>query len=127
MGAAILIVDDDAINRKLLRVTLSAFGFEVTEAENGRQAVELAIDTTPALILMDIQMPVLNGIEALRMLKTEPAAHKIPVVALTAYAMEGDKDKFLAEGFDAFLSKPIDIDETIETINRCIRDRLQQE
>ncbi|HCC68359.1 MAG TPA: hypothetical protein DEP99_00510 [Nitrospiraceae bacterium] len=109
MGKKILIVEDDEKNLKLMRVILKNAGYETIEAENGEKGVKLAKENIPSLILMDIQMPVMDGIEALRILKTDPLTKDIPVIAFTSYTMKGNKERFLEEGFDGYLSKPIDV------------------
>lgn len=104
----ILIVDDHAGNLKLLRVLLSGEGFEVKTALSVSEALLALKEFTPALILTDIQMPGMDGLEFVRGLKTELATRSIPVVAITAYAMSGDEVKAKAAGCDAYVTKPID-------------------
>ena len=118
----ILIVDDDAKIRKLLRVVLQSSGYETIEAENGERGIKLAKENIPNLILMDIQMPVMDGISALKIIRLDESTKSIPVIAQTSYAMKGDREKFLAEGFDSYISKPIDVKEFIEIIKRHIKD-----
>jgi len=119
----ILVVDDNATNRKLLRVILQSVGYETIEAEDGQQGIELARDLMPALIIMDIQMSVMSGNEALKILKSEQALCKIPVIALTSYAMAGDKEKFLGEGFDSYIEKPVDQKKLLETIESLLKGK----
>lgn len=123
MGKAILIVDDDAKNRKLLRVVLQSCGYKVTEAEDGINGIRLAEENTPNIVLMDIQMPVMDGIEAMKKLKSAPETSIIPVIALTSYAMRGDQERFLGEGFDGYICKPIDIDKMIEVIEKHVQTK----
>lgn len=116
----ILIADDDLTNRTLIRVLLQKAGYETIEAVNGREAIDLAIEEMPTLILMDIQMPVMDGIAALKLIRTNENIKDIPVVAVTSYAMHGDRDKFLAEGFNDYIPKPLDIEEFVEKISQHI-------
>lgn len=118
----ILIVDDNDKNRKLVSVVLRSAGYETIEAENGHQGFELAKEFIPALIMMDIQMPVLSGGEVLKMLKSEQTTSGIPVIVLTSYAMTGDKDRFLEEGFDGYLAKPVGIKEILEVVEQFAHD-----
>ncbi|MEW6109303.1 MAG: response regulator [Nitrospirota bacterium] len=122
MGKKILIVDDNEKNIKLLRFLLRKSGYETLEAENGEEGVRLAKENLPDLILMDIQMPAMDGIEALKILGSEDMTSKIPVIALTSYAMKGDKERLIAEGFDGYVSKPINTKEIIEIVKKYIQD-----
>ncbi|MBI4838450.1 MAG: response regulator [Nitrospirae bacterium] len=116
----VLIADDDTKNRKLFRVALQSYGYKTIEAEDGKQCVKLAKETLPDLILMDIQMPVMDGITALKTLIADPATSKIPVIAVTSYAMKGDRERFLAKGFVDYIPKPIDIKKFKEVIGKYI-------
>lgn len=107
-GERILIVDDNAVNLKLARVLLSAEGYEVRTAEDVDEALGLLSEFRPRLILMDIQLPGVDGLEATRRLKASPATRDIIVLALTAYVMKGDSEKALAAGCDGYIPKPID-------------------
>lgn len=102
----ILIVDDKATSRELLRSVLENQGHAVIEASNGEEALEKTQSEAPDLILLDLQMPVRNGYEVLEELRKEPAYAKLPIIALTASAMQGDREKALAAGFTAYLTKP---------------------
>lgn len=104
----ILVVDDHSGNLKLLRVLLSGEGFEVRTAQSVLEALDILKGFNPALILTDIQMPGMDGMEFVRLLKAAPATTAIPVVAITAYAMSGDELKAKAAGCDAYVTKPID-------------------
>ncbi len=115
---AILVVEDDPVNRKLFRDILRANGFKVIEAATGKEGVDTARQGDTALILMDIQLPELNGMEAVGRLKAEPATRDIPALALTGYAVQGDREWIMASGFDDYLSKPINIDEMLEKVRR---------
>lgn len=107
-GKPILIVDDNPSNLKLLRVLLSGEGHEVRTALSAQEAISALDNFKPSLILMDIQMPGMDGLELTRVLKASPATAKIPVVALTAYAMSGDESRAKEAGCDAYVTKPID-------------------
>jgi CheY-like chemotaxis protein len=107
-GERILIVDDNAINLKLVRVLLTGEGFEVRTAEDATEATEVVEAFHPRLILMDIQLPGVDGLELSRRLKSDPANINMVIVALTAYAMKGDEERALAAGCDGYIAKPID-------------------
>jgi CheY-like chemotaxis protein len=119
-GELILIVEDNEKNRKLERDVLQFHGFRTVEAETGEEGVRLALESAPALILMDIQLPGIDGIEALRRLRAAPATRGIPVIAVTASAMTHDRQKIMAAGFDAYQSKPINVKEFVETVRRTL-------
>jgi two-component system cell cycle response regulator DivK len=107
----ILIVEDNEKNLKLARDVLQFRGFRTLEAVTGEQGIALAMEHLPDLVLMDYQLPGMNGVEALKALRQDPATAAIPVVALTASAMREDRERFLAAGFDGYLTKPIDVRE----------------
>ncbi len=121
MERVVLIVEDDLKNLKLFRVLLQRDGYSTIEAVDGQQAVELTRERHPDLILMDVQMPVMSGIEATERLKADPATRGVPIVAVTAFAMEGDKEKLLQAGFDGYISKPIDIKRFGEEVRRFLK------
>ena len=106
---AVLIVEDNARNLKLVRDVLSHAGYDVLEAGDGETGVALAVERVPDLILMDVNLPGIDGVEALARLRAEPATAAIPVAALTAYAMTEDRARFEAAGFDGYLEKPVDV------------------
>jgi two-component system cell cycle response regulator DivK len=108
-GELILIVEDQPLNRKLVRDVLQAKGYRTVETETGEEGVTLAREQRPALILMDIQLPGINGIEALKRLRADPDTRAIPVLAVTASAMSQNRQEILAAGFDGYQAKPIDI------------------
>ena len=105
--AKILVVDDDPINLMLAVTALEKAGYEVLSAEGGAEGVEAALAHAPDLVLMDVQMPGMDGIAALRRLRVEPRTASLKVVALTALAMKGDRERLLAKGFDSYIEKPI--------------------
>jgi two-component system cell cycle response regulator DivK len=107
----ILIVDDNAQNRKLARDVLEFAGFRTLEATGGVEGVAMAFEKAPDLVLMDIRMPDLAGVEALRLLREDPRTVETPIVALTSSTMHGDEERFIAEGFDGYLQKPISVRE----------------
>jgi two-component system, cell cycle response regulator DivK len=108
-GALILIVEDNDKNLKLARDLLQHHGFRTLEADTAAAAIALAEQHVPDLILMDIQLPDMDGVNALGRLRRSPTTTSVPVVALTAFAMNADRERLLAAGFDGYLAKPIDI------------------
>jgi two-component system, cell cycle response regulator DivK len=115
-GERILVVEDNEKNMKLFRDVLVATGYRTLEATTGTEAVDMASEHTPDLVLMDIQLPDLDGVQALHRLRANARTATIPVLALTAQAMHGDRERFLAAGFDGYLSKPVDVRELIGTV-----------
>jgi len=118
----ILIVDDNEKNRKLARDVLEFAGFETLEATGGLESVALAQEHLPALVLMDIRMPDISGTEALKLLRQDSRTAEIPVVALTSSTMRGDEERFLKEGFDGYLAKPISVREFPDQVRGFLRD-----
>jgi two-component system cell cycle response regulator DivK len=106
---SVLIVDDNERNRRLARDVLGAVGFRTFEAENGAEAIALAAEHLPDVILMDLLLPDMEGTDAARRLRDEPRTARIPVVVLSALPLEGDADWFLAAGFAGYIEKPIDV------------------
>lgn len=106
MGKLILVVEDQEDNRRILRDLLTSADYELIEAENGEEALAATARDRPDLILMDIQLPVMDGYEATRRLKADPASAAIPVIAVTSYALSGDEAKARAAGCDDFVPKP---------------------
>ena len=117
-GQRILVVEDNEKNMKLFRDVLEAKGYRSLQATSGEQAVELATQHAPDLILMDVQLPGIDGSEAFRLIRDDDRTSAIPVVALTAQAMQGDRERFLEAGFDGYISKPVNVLEFIEAVKR---------
>ena len=117
-GELILIVEDNEKNLKLVRDLLQLKGYRTLEAETAHDAIALATEHTPDLILMDIQLPDMDGVAALGLLRGEPTTAALRVVALTAFAMRDDRERFLASGFDGYLTKPIDVKQFPELIRQ---------
>jgi two-component system, cell cycle response regulator DivK len=115
-GEQVLVVEDNEKNMKLFRDVLEATGYAVLEATNGEEAVELAGAHLPGLVLMDVQLPGMSGLDALALLRGDDRTAAIPVLAVTAQAMRGDRERFLAAGFDGYLSKPVDVVALIATV-----------
>jgi two-component system cell cycle response regulator DivK len=108
MAKKVLGVDDNPISRELIREVLENSDLIVVEAENGEEALNMIMLERPDLVLLDIQLPVFDGYEVLRRVRSDPRLGKLPVIALTAYAMQQDREKALAAGFDDYVTKPID-------------------
>ena len=116
----ILIVEDNDKNRKLVRDVLTFKGYEVIETETGEEGVELARERSPRLVLMDIRLPGIDGVEALRRLRAEETTRGIPVMAMTASVMSDDRQKIMAAGFDAYQSKPINVTEFVAAVAQLL-------
>ena len=108
-GNRILVVEDNPLNLKLVRDVLTVSGYEVVAAPSGEEGVSLAQTCEPDLVLMDIQLPGIDGYEALRLLRQIPQLDEVPVVAVTAFAMREDRERAAREGFDGYLGKPISV------------------
>ena len=117
-GEQILVVEDNEKNMKLFRDVLRATGYRTLEASTGEQALMLAARHGPALVLMDIRLPDMTGVEAFGRLRRNKRTARIPVLAMTAQAMKGDRERFIEAGFDGYLSKPVDIDELLTTVEQ---------
>ena len=118
--STVLIVEDNEKNMKLARDVLQAKGYQTLEAETGEEGVRLAKERKPDLVLMDIQLPGINGIEAFKQIRADPKTARIPVVALTASVTPTDRSQITAAGFDAFVGKPINLKEFLDTVKRFI-------
>jgi two-component system cell cycle response regulator DivK len=119
-GELILIVEDNEKNRKLVRDVLAFKGYRLAEAETGEEGVRLARELCPALILMDIQLPGISGIEALTQIRAHESTRAIPVMAVTASAMSTDRSKIIAAGFDGYQSKPINVKAFLEAVQAVL-------
>jgi len=113
---SILVIEDQALNRKVVRIVLQSEGYEVIEAINAAEALACLEANVPALILMDIALPGQSGEELTRQIKADPEKCSIPIIALTAAAMSGDRERLLKAGCDDYLSKPIDTQELLERV-----------
>ena len=122
-GEQILVVEDNEKNMKLFRDLLQAKGYRTLEATTGSQAVELAVGHVPDLVLMDIQLPDIDGVEALGRLRADERTAAIPVLALTAQAMRGDRERFLAAGFDGYVPKPVNVVEVLGIVREHCEGR----
>lgn len=120
MPKKILVVDDNPVSRELIREVLENSDQLVLEAENGEEALERITGENPDLVLLDIQLPVFDGYEVLRRIRSDPGWRKVPVIALTAYAMQKDREKAVAAGFDAYMTKPVDVG----TLRKQVRKML---
>jgi len=121
--STILIVEDNDKNMKLARDILNAKGYKTLEAVTGEEGVKVAKEKLPDLVLMDIQLPGINGIEAFRQIRADAKSARIPVVALTASVTPTDRSEITAAGFDAFIGKPISLKEFVETVKRLIEGK----
>jgi len=117
----ILVIEDNQANLELMVYLLSAFGYDVLTALDGAEGLEKATCDLPELIVCDIQMPVIDGYEVVRRLKNDPDLSHIPVIAVTAFAMVGDRQKVMAAGFDDYCTKPIDPEEFLKQIAAFLR------
>jgi CheY-like chemotaxis protein len=119
-GESILIVDDNAINLKLLRLTLKVEGYDVQTAVDAEQALAVLAVFRPRLVLMDLQLPGMDGLDLTRRLKADPATRDAVIVAVTAYAMKGDEQRALDAGCDGYVTKPIDTRTLADTVARFL-------
>ena len=127
MAKKILVIEDNDKNRKLIRDVLRYHSYEIIEAENGEEGLKRAKELLPDLIFLDIQMPVMNGLDTIKALKVSPETKHIKVIALTSFAMVGDKEKMLQSGFDDYISKPIDTRQLPKDIVKYIGSGKGQE
>ena len=116
-GETILLVEDNAVNRRLAEFLLRSQGYSVREAATAQEAFDLLRTERPALILMDVQLPAMDGLEATKRLKENPATRDIPVIAVTSYAMKGDRERALAAGCADYLTKPLDKASFLQVVN----------
>lgn len=120
MTKKILIIEDNDLNLKLFRDLLEANGYETVETKEGLNALDLAKREKPDLILMDIQLPEISGLDVTRKIKAEPDVADIPIIAVTAFAMKDDEEKILRAGCEAYISKPISITNFLETVKQFL-------
>ena len=119
-GELILVVEDNEKNRKLVRDVLTFKGYAIIEAETGEEGIRLAKERVPRLILMDIQLPGIDGIEALRQIRAHDATRTIPIIAVTASAMDRDRQQIMAAGFDGYQSKPLNVKEFMAAVQAIL-------
>lgn len=120
MSKKILIVEDNDLNLKLFRDLLGANGYETVETKEGIEAISITRNVMPDLIIMDIQLPEISGLDVTRKIKADPEISHIPIIAVTAFAMKDDEAKILRAGCEAYLSKPIAIDHFLDTVKRFL-------
>ncbi len=118
MDKTVLVVEDNDLNMKLFHDVLEAHGYNVLQAKEGMEGLRMAREQRPDLILMDIQLPDVSGLEVTKWLKDDETLKSIPVIAITAFAMAGDKEKFLEGGCDAYIAKPISVASFLQTVER---------
>ena len=121
MAKTILIVEDDALSMKLETEVLQVNGYDILQSVDGSDTMELVREHHPDLIIMDIQLPEISGVEHLKALKADEALKDIPVLAVTAFALKGDKESFLEAGFDGYIAKPISLPHFLETVEKFIQ------
>ncbi len=122
MAKTILIVEDNELNMKLFHDLLEAHNYDTLQTRDGNEALELAREHRPDLILMDIQLPGVSGLEVTRQIKADDELKSIPIIAVTAFAMKGDEDRIREGGCEAYIAKPIRIDELVATVQKFIND-----
>jgi two-component system, cell cycle response regulator DivK len=120
MASKILIVEDNDLNMKLFNDLLQAHGYETVQTVDGRDALKLAREHSPDLILMDIQLPEISGLEVTKMLKADDDLKGIPVIAVTAFAMKGDEEKIREGGCEGYIAKPISVPHFLETVKKFL-------
>lgn len=123
MKEKILIVEDNPLNMRLIEMTLRTKGYELLEATDGEEALDIAIREKPDLILMDLNLPKMNGLEVTKRLRQMPAFSHTPIIAVTAHAMRGDKEKIIENGCDAYLPKPINTRQLPEVVAEMLLKR----
>ncbi|HQG34181.1 MAG TPA: response regulator [Syntrophales bacterium] len=123
MKDRILVIEDNEQNLYLVRFILEKSGYEVWEARDGREGIEMAVRVKPDLILLDIQLPVMDGYAVARTLRTRPGLDEVPIVAVTSYAMAGDREKTIAAGCTGYIEKPINPDTFLAQVEQQLRSR----
>ena len=116
----VLVIEDNDRNMKLVRDVLQAIGYRTLESATAEEGIELAVANRPGLVLMDVQLPGLDGVAALARLRGDERTRSLTVLALTAQAMHGDRERFLEAGFDGYLAKPVDVTELIAAVRRLL-------
>jgi two-component system, cell cycle response regulator DivK len=124
MTKRILIVEDNELNLKLFRDLLSANGYETLETKDGHEAISLTRNMRPDLILMDIQLPEISGLDITQKIKADPELRHTPIIAVTAFAMKDDEEKILAAGCEAYISKPISIGHFLSTVKTFLGEEV---
>lgn len=119
----ILIIEDNERNRRLFKLIIDSIGHEIVIAENGEDGIKMAKRERPDLILMDIHLPVMDGLTAFSILRSDEDTKDIPVIAVTSHAMKGDRERFLEQGFADYIAKPIDVDDFIKTLDAVSKRR----
>ena len=122
MTKTVMIVEDNELNMKLFRDLIEAHGYRTVQTRSGLTAMDLSRESQPDLILMDIQLPEISGLEVTQLLKADPELRRIPVIAVTAFAMKGDEERIRQGGCEAYISKPISVTKFIETIKSFLHD-----
>ena len=125
MAKKILIVEDNVVNRVLMQDLLTYHGYEIIEAGDGAEGIEKARKYRPDLILMDMQMPIMDGIQAVTQLKADPKTWDIKIISLTAFAMKGDRERFLRAGCDEYVAKPINTRELPKLVKRLLGEKQE--
>lgn len=123
--SVVLIVEDNERNLKLVRDVLQVKGYKTLEAVTGEDGVKLALEHKPDLVLMDIQLPGINGIEALRQIRSNPSTSAIPIIAVTASVMQQDRKQITEAGFDAYVGKPINLKEFLDAVRKALGEQAQ--
>ncbi len=125
MAKRILIVEDNDLNLKLFRDLLGANGYETIETKEGLEAISLTRNLRPDLILMDIQLPEISGLDVTKRIKSDESIRDIPIIAVTAFAMKDDEEKILRAGCEAYISKPISIEHFLQTIRKFLNESVE--
>ena len=120
MTKTVMVVEDNELNMRLFNDLLEAQGYRVVKTSNGLEAIDLARTNMPDLVLMDIQLPEVSGLEVIRWMKEDEGLNHIPIIAVTAFAMKGDEERIRASGCEAYLSKPISVANFLETVRRFL-------
>ena len=120
MAKTVMVVEDNELNMRLFNDLLEAQGYNVVKTSNGLEAIDLARTHNPDLVLMDIQLPEVSGLDVIRWMKEDETLSHIPIIAVTAFAMKGDEERIRAGGCEAYLSKPISVAKFLETVNLYI-------